>query len=107
VVVASVFGTCVADPAPTRPAACTSGRSYGSQRFASVIQASRKRVKVLALVIIVRFFGQSRHSSGRFPSGVALLHIVGSVLASRKTYYTAVGSRRTQLLLSCLLLPPR
>src|SRR5215813_2219444 len=56
--------------------------------------------KVLALLIIVRFFGQSRHSSGRFPSGVALLHVVGSALASRKTYYTAVGSRRTQLLLN-------
>jgi len=73
------------------------------ERFAAVRERDpgiAQACKVLALVIIVRFLGQSRHSSGRFPSGVALLHVVGSVLASRKTYYTAVGSRRTQLLLN-------
>src|SRR5262249_55445136 len=57
------------------------------ERFAAVRERDpgiAQACKVLALVIIVRFFGQSRHSSGRFPSGVALLHVVGSVLASRK-----------------------
>src|SRR5262245_48581740 len=88
------------------------------ERFAAVRERDpgiAQACKVLALVIIVRFFGQRRHPSGRLPSGVALLHVallhvallhvallhvVGSVLASRKTYYTAVGSRRTQLLLN-------
>src|SRR5215468_3691523 len=57
------------------------------ERFAAVRERDpgiAQACKVLALVIIVRFFGQSRHSSGRFPCGVALLHVVGSVLASRK-----------------------
>src|SRR5262252_3968977 len=73
------------------------------ERFAAVRERDPRiaqACKVLALVIIVRFFGQSRHQSGRFPSGFALLHVVGSVLASRKTYYTAIGSRRTQFLLN-------
>jgi hypothetical protein len=49
----------------------TLGRSKGSQRFANVIQA--QAYEVLALMIILCVFGQSRHSGDRLPSGLTLL----------------------------------
>src|SRR5262249_33522910 len=87
-----------ADPARLGPRQLFIGHIREVERFAAVRERDpgiAQACKVLPLVIIVRFFGQSRHSSGRFPSCVALLHVVGSLFFSSTAYYTPAGSRRT------------
>jgi hypothetical protein len=57
------------------------------EKFAAVRERNpgvAQACEVLALVIIVCVFGQSRHSSGRLPSGFALLHVIGSILLRGK-----------------------
>jgi len=56
-------------------------------RFATVRERDpgiAQAYEVLALIIIVGVFGQSRHSSSRLPSGFALLHVIGSCLPCGK-----------------------
>src|SRR5215813_1791867 len=65
------------------------------ERFAAVRERDpgiAQACKVLALVIIVRFLGQSRHSSGRFPSGVALLLIFADLNGEISAWNGGLGS---------------
>jgi hypothetical protein len=84
----------------------TSETSRNSQRFASVIHASRISSEMLAFLIVVCFLSQSRHTSGRFPSGVALLHLI-AIRVSPGSMLHRVWQTVAQLLLSRGKIAPR
>ncbi len=77
-------------------------KAANSERFAEVrVRDPRiaQAYEVLALELIIRFVGQSRHASGRFPGGVAILHVIVP-FASREACYTVAANLRTQLFLN-------